>query len=268
MDTQVSVPTQEPVSKVELASPQPPVSPEQGQAVAPVVFTPEQQKALDAIVQKAVSTATTEAVKVAKDTGRRDLQSQQDRNKAALSKLQRENESTRASLQVARQRLQVTDPEAFREVENTELRIREQQRAQEEQQEQMSAQQKEFHEQFRSRQEKFITGLGLDPKDPDIDWADDAYPNYLEAMSRTLDSVGKKQVAKTQATTSSMEKRLKELEAKVAGANIEANSVTASASSGAPTSADSDFLKKFASGDLPLSKENLKRYDAIQSSRS
>jgi hypothetical protein len=89
----------------------------------------------------------------------------------------------------------------------------------------------------------------------------------LVAQRRVLASVTKIQKDKVQTIQSGLEKRLKELEEKTKSTvNREANSVPTTPSGGVVSGSDKDFLAKFASGDLPLSKENLDRYNKIKKS--
>ncbi len=64
--------------------------------------------------------------------------------------------------------------------------------------------------------------------------------------------------------TLALKKRLKELEKLVGKVNVEVNSVETSASVGAVSGSDAEFVKKFGNGDVPLSKENVARYNKIK----
>jgi len=236
--------------------------------VAPTTTKPSETQPLTAeAIQKMVEEATAKAVAQAKDIGRRELQSEQDRNKAALLKAQREAGLAQNTLRTTRARMQSIDPKLAEEMELAELRSKDFAYQQAEQEEALIKQQTEFHNQFQSGLTQFVTNLGLDPKDTRIDWAGDA-PNYLAAQQRVLDSVAKIQKENMQTMQSGLEKRLKEIEAKVGkvstDANIEANSVNTTTSQGVVAGSDAEFVKKFGTGELPMTKANVDRYNKIQ----
>jgi RNA polymerase-interacting CarD/CdnL/TRCF family regulator len=86
----------------------------------------------------------------------------------------------------------------------------------------------------------------------------------LEAQRRFLDSAAKIVKEKTQSANTDWEKRLKVLEDKAKGVvNQEANSVPTAPSGGGVSQSDRDFLAKFGSGELPMTKENVLRYEKI-----
>ena len=128
----------------------------------------------------------------------------------------------------------------------------------------MHEQQAEFHQGFIARLNQFVTDLGIDPTDKRIDWAANA-KNYLDAMERVQRSAAKIQKENTQAAQSGLEERLKTLEAKIKAQETEVNSVETSTPSGVVASSDANFLKEFGAGNLPMSKENIARYDKIKS---
>ncbi len=244
---------------------QEPVSQEQVQP-KPAETKPAEQPLTAEAIQKMIEEATTKAVAAAKDIGRRELQSEQDRNRAEALRAQRRAQLAESTLGAARIHLQGVDPEAAKELELAELRAKEQGRTVQEQEEAAAEQQKQFHQQFNSNLNQFITGLGVDPTDKRIDWAGDA-PNYLVAQQRILESVSKIQKENIQTMQTGLEKRLKDLEAKVGKvaeeANIEANSVSTTTSLGVVAGSDAEFVKKFGNGELPMSKANVDRYNKI-----
>jgi len=210
-------------------------------------------------VQQLIAEATMKAVGQAKEAGRRELQGQQDRNRAEVESANRRAKFAEDTLKTTRTRLSESDPDTAKEMELEEYRAREKGRQTQEQVEAQQRQQVEFHSQFQSNLTQFITSLGVDPKDGRIDWGDDA-PNYLEAQRRVLESATKIQKENIQTEKEGLEKRLKDLEAKV---NEEANSVETT-SGGVVAGSDTEFIKKFASGELPYTKGNKARYEKIQ----
>ena len=230
--------------------------------VKPVVMPPALTPEMEAKVQQMIADATAKAVFEAKELGKRELQSQQDRNKTELARAQKRAQLAENVLGSARTHIQTLDPEIAKELELATYRAKEQGRTTMEQEENAAQQQAEFHQNFIGRQTKFITDLGLDPKDKRIDWGSDA-KDYLDAMERIQGSVAKLQKENVQAIQSGLEARLKVLEAKVKAEETEANSVETSTSTGVVAGSDVDFMKKFATGDIPMTKANLARREKI-----
>ena len=249
----------------------PPETALQGEQVSqPVVTTPvvvpAPEPLTEAKVQQMIADATAKAVEAAKEVGRRELQSQQDRNRAEVARAERRARLAETTLQATQESLNRLDPDAAKDVELARLRAREQGQVVMEQEDVAGKAQQEFHQQFVEGLNQFITGLGVDPKDPRIDWGTNA-PNYLEAQKRVLNSVSTIQKEKLQTIQSGLEKRLADLEKKAKGeADIEANSVDTTNPSGVVAGSDKDFLAKFGAGDLPMSKENIARYEKITKS--
>ena len=213
-------------------------------------------------VQELIAEATARAVAEAKEAGKRELQSAQDRNKAELARAERRARVAETAITGTRQRMAELDPDAAKELELAEYRAREAGRMTADQEAELERQQTEFHTGFISQQTKFMTDIGVDPKDSRIDWADDA-ANYLEAMARIQTSVAQIQKENVQTMQSSLEQRLKDLEAKVTAEAIEANSVDTTTSSGVVSASDVEFRRQFADGTLPLTKANIDRHNKL-----
>ena len=238
-----------------------------GQVVEPQTVpeptkAPEPPKAPDALTEDKVKQLIAEAVKQSKELGKRELQGQQDRNKAELARVQRRAQTAEKAIEDARTRIATTDPEVAKELELAQLRADREGRLLTEQEEAAIQQQSEFHKQFHDTLNQFVKGLGIDPEDKRIDWATDA-PNYLVAQQRVLDSVSIIQKANLAILQSGFEKRLKDIEAKVAAQSTEANSVETSTSPGVTSASDADFAKNFAAGTLPMTKANIDRYNRL-----
>ncbi len=246
---------------------QAPVPGEQGQTppAAPPVFTKEQQAAIDAAITKAADAAASKAAIQAKEAGRRELQSQQNKNAERARRLEAQIKERDAQLSTAAGKLKNYEPDAAKDIELTGLRTREQERGTTEQQEAAIAAQQQFHEKYHETQVNFIKGLGLNPEDERIDWGEDA-PDYLVAMQRTLESVGKIQKEKETALQVGYEKRLREVEEKLKGVRIDANSVPLPNAQAAAPGSDADFMRKFGNGELPDNKENRARLAKIRAS--
>jgi hypothetical protein len=225
---------------------------------SPVSEPQAQQPLTKDAVQKMIE----EAEAKGKEDGRRNLQSQQDKNRAEAERQARRAQQAETNYNALKMRMRELDPDSAKELDLAELRAQAQNKAQEELQERQRQQQTEFHGQFRERQVNYIKSLGLNPEDKRIDWADDA-PNYLDALSRTLSSVKVLQDEQVKTTKSGLEKRLKEMEESLKRLNIDVNSVSTPASSGAGEGSDADFKRKFGNGDLPLTQKNIARYESI-----
>ena len=236
-----------------------PVTPSPAVVTPPAVPSPEE--AMATLIEQKVAEAIAKSTELAK----REIQSVKDKATAEVQAAQRRTRFAEGTLTSTRQQLQTLEPDVAKEMELAELRAREQGRLTMEQEEASTRQQLEFHQQFQSNLTQFITGLGVDPADKRIDWAGDA-PNYLEAQRRVLDSVSKIQKANIQTLQSGLEKRLNALENKSKQVDIEANSVSTATSPGVVAGSDAEFTKKFGAGDLPLTKENVERYNKITKS--
>lgn len=219
------------------------------------------------VVRRLIADSTSDAVEKAKDVGRRELQSQQDKNKAEAARLERRAKAAEAALKATQRTLEELDPDAASKAELARYKAQEQELSLTEQQEEALKTQQEFHQQFQNNLTQFITSLGIDPKNEKIDWAEDA-KNYLEAQQRVLKSVADIQ-SESLKEYKNLEKRLKEDEKeKAEESKREANSVETTTSQGdVARMSDADFYKKFANGELPMNKTNKTRAEKILNSR-
>jgi len=214
------------------------------------------------VVAKMVEEATAKVLAAAKEQGKRELQSAQDRNKADLLKAERKAKIAESTLSSAQARLAQVDPDAARELK---LAVYEEQAkglTAAEQEEQAQSAQMAFHKSFMDSLNQSITSLGVDPADTRIDWNVDGL-NYFDAQKKILGSTGKIIQEKLQ-SVSALEKRLKDLEGKANQANKEVNSVSTSTSQGVVAGSDAEFIKKFGEGELPVTKANMDRYKKIK----
>lgn len=219
------------------------------------------------VVRRLIADSTSDAVEKAKDVGRRELQSQQDKNKAEAARLERRAKAAEAALKATQRTLEELDPDAASKAELARYKAQEQELSLTEQQEEALKTQQEFHQQFQNNLTQFIMSLGIDPKNEKIDWAEDA-KNYLEAQQRVLKSVADIQ-SESLKEYKNLEKRLKEDEKeKAEESKREANSVETTTSQGdVARMSDADFYKKFANGELPMNKTNKTRAEKILNSR-
>jgi len=217
--------------------------------------------------QVMIDEAVAKAIEQGKQLGRKELQSQQERNKAEAVRLQRIAESTKRRLEGTRNRIATENPELYQEFEIADLKAEKLERDQYEKEEQSRLQQEEFHSQFVGSLNEHLEEQGIAKDNPKIDWGEGA-AGYVEAQKRFLASVAK--IVKEEKSSlvqaqKTLEARLVKLE-KIAGGEAdenEANSVDTTTSGGAVSVSDTDFLTKFGNGDLPFTKENKTRYTKI-----
>jgi len=252
-DNSLEIVQEEPTSVEESVSPA--TTEVKETVVAPEPLTAEK-------VQEMIEAATIKAVAEAKELGKKELQSAQDRNKAELARARRRAEEAENTLGAARTHIQGIDPEIAKDVELLELRARERSRTTSEHEETTSRQQETQAKAIQDALAAHLETLGIDRKDERLDWADDA-TDYASGRARFDASVAKIILEEKKTTESSFEKRLKELEAKVAGDSTEANSVETTTPIGVVAGSDKDFVKKFANYELPATKGNVERYNKI-----
>jgi hypothetical protein len=106
----------------------------------------------------------------------------------------------------------------------------------------------------------YLNALGIDPTDERIDWATDE-SDFVKGRTRFDTSVAAIINADKQTMQEGFDKRLKALEAK---GKTEANSVDTTASQGVVSKSDEKFMQDFAAYKVPISKENLERYEKIK----
>jgi len=200
-------------------------------------------------VKAMIAEAAAKAVADAKETGRRELQSQQDRNRVEREKLLRE----KAALIT---RLKDTDPEALDEIDLQRFRSEEAEKAKlESQQSEIDGAEKAKETFFTDMRER-ITDLGLDPDDQGIDWAKDA-TSFSEANSRILKSVSR--IQKSRAEKANAE-TAKAIESRVRQ-SLGIDSVDTSQGGGATS--DGSWIRQWSDGTLPATKENIAKAEKL-----
>jgi len=216
-------------------------------------------------VQQMIAEATKQAVAEAKDAGRRELQGQQDRNKREIEKAVRRAERAEGVLSTAQKRFEETDPDVAKDLELERLRQDQQSRLTFEQEEEVRQRQENYTKTLNDSLYAHLQALGIDPNDKRIDWAEDS-PDYISGRAKFDASVTKIIKEEQQTAQTGFEKRLKELEAKMTQAGIEANSVETTTSLGVVAGSDAEFVKQFGSGQLPATQANISRYNKIKDS--
>ena len=254
-DGEQTVQNQEPVQEGQ-------ASPEQGAEPQDAAQDPAVDPKVQELLQKMVAEQTEKAVAEAKEAGRRELQSQQDRNKAELAKAERRVTLAEQALRATDDSLAKADPELAREVELARLRAERDGRSALDTEESTREQSEAYVKALRSSLESNLEALNIPKDDPRVDWADDA-KDYLSGRARFDASVANIIKDNQQAAQTGLEKRLKDLENKLNETSNEANSVETTASTGAVSTPDAEFKAKFGAGDLPMTKENIDRYNKL-----
>lgn len=223
MDNPEVVQSQEPVPPTEQVLP----------PTEPLIPPVEAQPLTEERIRQMIAEATAKVVEPAKQLGRRELQSEQDRNKAELARMQRRARTGEETLATVRYRVRETDPDLADKLELEELRARDRGRATLEQEEATRAYQEEIVRRFQEDMTQHISDLGFDPNDPRIDWATDA-PDLLTAHRKILASVAKMQKEKTKAADEAVDRKIGEAEGRIKKSlgYEEANSVSAQSSAG------------------------------------
>lgn len=219
--------------------------------------TPEQKMA--AVIEQQVGTAVTAAVKEIKDLGRKELQSQQDKNK----RLEARAKTAESARDTAARKLTEVDPEAAKDAELTTLRDDKATRLTADQVEEARRVQTEYATKLTTSLNAHIEALGIDPKDERIDWANDA-KDFIEGRTKFDASIAKIIKEERETMQEGFDDRLKAVESKIKGEETEANSVETATSTGVVAGSDAEFMKLMGDGTLPSNKENLARYDKIK----
>ncbi len=247
---------------------QPPAASQEGATTTPTTQqppVPSPEEKMTALIQQKVDEAITRSTELA----RREIQSVKDKSRAEVEAAIRRAQMAETTMTSARTHLQTVDPEAAKELELSTLRAKEASRTELEKEEEARKQHETYTKSLNDSLVSHLTELGIDPNDKRVDWARDA-ADFLQGRGRFDASVAKILKEEKQTIQSSFEKRLKELETKVNKTvnetNAEANSVSTTASQGTVASSDIEFMKKFGSGDLEMTKENVTRYNKIKDS--
>jgi len=222
-------------------------------------LTPEQE----AKVKQMIDDVAVKAVAAAEESGRRSLQSSQDRNRAEVARAERRARLAEGTLGATHTQLQALDPDVAKEMELAQLRAEKAGRLTLDQEATLAQQQEVQGKALQDSLNAHLAALGIDPNDKRIDWATDSN-NYVQGRSRFDASVAQIVKEDKQTMQTGLEQRLKSLETQMTAAGIEANSVTTATPVGVIAGSDAEFMKKFGAGELPTSKENLERVAKIQ----
>jgi hypothetical protein len=266
MTTDTENPTGESVQEEQASSEEQASKTEQTSIVEDVAGTGEEQtpeQKMAALIQQEVGKAVKQAVDAVKEAGRRELQSQQDKNKAVEAAAERRAKVAESTVDALKAKYRVDDPDTLKEIELLELKNKSVVETAGQKEEATLKAQQEYANKLESSLTAHLEALGIDPKDERIDWAKDAQ-EFIEGRTRFDASVAKILTEEKRTMQEGFDKRLKALEDKSKAEDTEANSVDTTASLGAVNASDAEFMAKMGSGDLPLTEENLKRLDEIK----
>jgi small-conductance mechanosensitive channel len=194
----------------------------------------------------------------------RKFQSEKDK---AVNEVRREAERARNEALYAKReadeaygQLGAVNPQA---AELTRLRSNDRRYKEQESQESVKKQMDEFDSKFRSSLTQSLEAMEINPTDPRIDWATDAV-DYVEKQKRILASAANINKENRKTFLETERKKLSdEITAKVKK-DLGVDSVDTS--SPGSSSDGTDFTKKFANGDLPMTKANIDKYNKILNS--
>ena len=106
-----------------------------------------------------------------------------------------------------------------------------------------------------------IEKFGIDPNDKRLDLAEDAEDSIV-ATDRIMSSISTNMKEDAKKADEKRSQELKDFEVRIRK-DLGVDSADNTASSGAGTSSDADFIEKYGKGDLPFTQENLDRANKI-----
>ena len=119
---------------------------------------------------------------------------------------------------------------------------------------------------FRSREYSSYKLLGLTTEvkdDKNIDWGDRDNLSLTDRQGKILASVGKIQKDNAKLADDTRKQEFTDLEARLRK-DFGLDSVDTTTSAGVVSGSDAEFMGKFGSGDLPMTKANTDRYNKIK----
>ncbi len=160
------------VKKEPVSEEKEPVSPEKVEEET--TETPSPEELLQKKIEEAVSKAVTTAVATETEKAKRELQSTKDKAKAEVESAQRRARMAEGIQTATRSQIQTLEPEVAKDFELAQLRAESQGRTTFEQEEQTRRQQEAYGKSLNDSLHAHLRGLGIEPNDERIDWAEDA----------------------------------------------------------------------------------------------
>ena len=204
-------------------------------------------------VQQLIVEATTKAVTEAKETGRRELQSEQEKNKAA----DRRARLAEQRVETYETSLSGVDEDTRNAIELARYREQEKYNQSESQRETQSEQDNAYYQRMNESVLIYLDNMGIPRDHKDLDWGQGSQ-DYIEARSRLDISVAKIMREEKNVTEGKREQLFKELETKLRG-ELNLDSVDIPPGGGSDNDSDAEFKKGIGDGTLPLNKTNMAR---------
>jgi len=224
------------------------------------VSTEEQTSTEETQPQLSIEEQIAKAMGTQTEAFTRKIQSATDK---AVARIQREADTTARITEDAMAALDATTGEDT-DVAKPKTRAQDQYRSQLETRRQQEAAIKQTVDAFESNIRQHITDLGINPDDKNIDWGDGNNLSLTERQGKILTSVSKIQKENAKLAEDRRKQEFTDLEAKLRK-DLGLDSVDTTTSAGVASASDADFMGKFGSGELPVTKANIERYDKIKS---
>ena len=212
-------------------------------------FSTEQE----ARIQQMLAQTSSEATKQAVEAGRRQLQSEQDRNINA----ERRARLAESRVDAYETSFKGLDEEAQKDIELARLREQEKYHQTTAQEDVTKQQEATYYQRMNEGVLSSLDALGIPRDDKRIDWGSGSQ-DYVEARSRLDASVAKIISSDRKVTEDKMNEDFKTLESKLRK-DLNLDSVDTTAGGGSGDDSDAEFKKGIGDGSLPLNKENMAR---------
>ncbi len=204
-------------------------------------------------VQQLIAEATATAVTKAEEAGRRNLQSEQDRNKNA----EKRAKLAEGTVKAYESSFNSLDEDTQKDIELGRYREQEKINQSSVQEDARTQQDAQFYQRMNDGVLTNLDNLGIARDDKRIDWGAGSQ-DYIEARNRLDTSVAKILSTNRKEADEKQGKDFKELETKLRK-DLGLDSVDTTTGGGGGSDSDADFKKGIGDGSLPLNKENMKR---------
>ncbi len=212
-------------------------------------FSDEQE----ARVQQLMTEATAKAVAEAKESGRRELQGEQDRNRNT----ERRAKLAEGTVNAYESSFNGLDEETRKDIELARYREQEKQYQSTAQEDATKQQEADYYQRLNESILVYLDNLNIPRDDKRIDWGTGSQ-DYVEARNRLDASVAKIINENKKADTEKMKDDFKVLESSLRK-ELNLDSVDTTTGSGGGNDSDAEFKKGLGDGSLPLNKANMAR---------
>lgn len=214
----------------------------------PQPFTAEQQSALQEMLKQLAAEA--------EDRGARKMQGIKDRE---VAQYRRQAEQAQGTSYAIRSKIADLDPDVQKELELAELRQFRAQMAQEVAQRQQLEAMEGTIRAFEEQMAEHVKELGVDPNDKRIEWGDKS-TDLITRQKTILSSAGKIVKEQRSQMEKTLEKKLQDFESEF---RVKYGLESDKAGAGVGATEGDQWLKDFAEGKIPATKENLKKAQKI-----